>query len=130
MNRKGKQYINNEAVYNILSQAEQLDDWSYIFTDLSNTMFLVNTDGSMYKLDDDTVIPCNTGAVSSKKNGYIYVELRVSIDGQLETIEYAQHSIVCALFNGLYGLLNSVVNHKDNCPFNNHPDNLEWTTQY
>ena len=130
MNRKGRQYVNNEAVYNILSQAEQLDDGSFIFTDLSNTMFLVNTDGSMYKLDDDTVIHCNTGAVSSKKNGYIYVDLTVSIDGQLDTIEYAQHSIVCALFNGLYGLINSVVNHEDNCHFNNHPDNLEWTTQY
>lgn len=130
MNRRGKQYINNEAVYNILSHAEKLDDGSYIFTDLSNKIFLVDKLGDMYTISDDIVTPCNSGMVSSKSNGYIYVDLTVSIDGQLETIEYAQHSIVCALFNGLFGLFNNVVNHKDNCPFNNNPSNLEWTTQY
>ena len=128
MNKKGKEKLNNEAVYNILSQAEQLDDGSFIFTDLSNTTFLVDKDGDMYKIIDDTVVPCNTGAVSSKKNGYIYADLTVSIDGQLETIEYAQHSIVCALFNSLSGLLDKECNHMDNCPFNNTPSNLEWTT--
>lgn len=127
MNKKGKEQLNNEAVYNILSHAEQLDG-SFVFTDLSNKIFIVNTDGSMYKIIDDIVTPCNTGAVSSKKNGYVYADLTVSIDGEKQTIEYAQHSIVCALFNGLSEILDKECNHRDNCPFNNHPDNLEWTT--
>lgn len=128
MNKKGKEKLNNEAVYNILSHATQLNDGSFIFTDLSNTTFLVDNDGYMYKIIDDKIVHCNTGATSSKKNGYVYADLTVSIDKQLETIEYAQHSIVCALFNGLSGLLDSECNHMDNCPFNNHPSNLEWTT--
>ena len=129
MNRKGKQEQNNEAVFNLLSKATKLDDGSYIFTDLANNIYLVNTDGSIFIVDDDTIKPCNSGNVSSKKNGYLYINITVEIDGQLTSIEYAQHSIVCALFNGVPFDNNMIVNHKDNCPFNNNPSNLEWTTQ-
>lgn len=129
MNRKGSQLKNNEAVFNLLSQATRLDDDSYIFTDLSNKIFLVDRSGDMYTISDDRVIPCNSGTVSSKLNGYIYVNITVMIDGQLTNISYAQHSIVCALFNGTPSETNMVSNHKDNCPWNNCPSNLEWTTQ-
>lgn len=129
MNKKGKQEQNNEAVFNLLSKATELDDGSYIFTDLTNNIYLVNTDGSIFTVDDDVIKPCNYGNVSSKKNGYIYININVEIDGKLTSIEYAQHSIVCALFNGVPYDYNMIVNHKDNCPFNNNPLNLEWTTQ-
>lgn len=129
MNKQGKQQLNNEAVFNLLTKATKLDDGSYVFTDLSNKIFLVNTDGTMYTLDDDVITPCNSGNVSSKKNGYLYINIAVEINGQLTSIEYAQHSIVCALFNGVPYDYNMIVNHKDNCPFNNYPLNLEWTTQ-
>ena len=129
MNKQGKQQLNNEAVFNLLTKATKLDDGSYVFTDLSNKIFLVNTDGTMYTVDDDVITPCNSGNVSSKKNGYLYINIAVEIDGQLTSIEYAQHSIVCALFNGVPYDYNMIVNHKDNCPFNNDPLNLEWTTQ-
>ena len=129
MNKQGKQQLNNEAVFNLLTKATKLDDGSYVFTDLSNKIFLVNTDGTMYTLDDDVITPCNSGNVSSKKNGYLYINIAVEINGQLTSIEYAQHSIVCALFNGVPYDYNMIVNHKDNCPFNNDPLNLEWTTQ-
>lgn len=129
MNKQGKQQLNNEAVFNLLTKATKLDDESYVFTDLSNKIFLVNTDGTIYTVDDDVITPCNSGNVSSKKNGYLYINIAVEIDGQLTSIEYAQHSIVCALFNGIPYDYNMIVNHKDNCPFNNNPLNLEWTTQ-
>ena len=129
MNKQGKQQLNNEAVFNLLTKATKLDDESYVFTDLSNKIFLVNTDGTTYTVDDDVITPCNSGNVSSKKNGYLYINIAVEIDGQLTSIEYAQHSIVCALFNGIPYDYNMIVNHKDNCPFNNNPLNLEWTTQ-
>lgn len=129
MNKQGKQQLNNEAVFNILTKATKLDDGSYVFIDLSNKIFLVNTDGTIYTVDDDVITPCNSGNVSSKKNGYLYINIAVEIDGQLTSIEYAQHSIVCALFNGVPYDYNMIVNHKDNCPFNNDPLNLEWTTQ-
>ena len=128
MNRKGKQEQNNEAVFDLLSHATQLSDGSYTFTDLSGQRFLVDTDGDMFTVDNNKVSYCNKGVFSQKKNGYLYVKLYVCIDGQIKKINYAQHSIVCALFNSLSGLLNSEVNHKDNCPFNNTPSNLEWTT--
>ena len=129
MNKQGKQQLNNEAVFNLLTKATKLDDGSYVFIDLSNKIFLVNTDGTIYTVDDDVITPCNSGNVSSKKNGYLYINITVEIDGQLTSIEYAQHSIVCALFNGIPYDYNMIVNHKDNCPFNNNPLNLEWTTQ-
>ena len=127
MNRKGKKQLNNEAVFNLLSHAEQTPDGSYIFNDLSGQIFLVDKDGDMFTVDNNKVIYCNKGVFSQKRNGYLYVKLFVCIDGQLKKIEYAQHSIVCALFNSLSGLLDKECNHMDNCPFNNHPDNLEWT---
>lgn len=129
MNKQGKQQLNNEAVFNLLTKATKLDDESYVLTDLSNKIFLVNTDGTIYTVDDDVITPCNSGNVSSKRNGYLYINIAVEIDGQLTSIEYAQHSIVCALFNGIPYDYNMIVNHKDNCPFNNNPLNLEWTTQ-
>ena len=129
MNKQGKQQLNNEAVFNLLTKATKLDDGSYVFTDLSNKIFLVDKSGDMYTVDDDVITPCNSGNVSSKKNGYLYINITVEIDGQLTSIEYAQHSIVCAIFNGIPYDYNMIVNHKDNCPFNNNPLNLEWTTQ-
>ena len=130
MNRKGKQEQNNEAVFSLLSQATKLKDGSYVFTDKSETTYLVNTDGTIYTVCDNMVIPCNNGEKSKKKNGYIYLDLIVDIDGTLSKIEYAQHSVVCALFNGIPFDTNMVSNHKNNCPFDNNPSNLEWTTQY
>lgn len=128
MNKRGKKELNNEAVFDLLSHAEETSDGSYIFTDLAGKIFVVNNDGSMYTIQDDVVSHCNNGIYSQKENGYLYVQLTIKIDGQLQTIEYAQHSIVCALFKSLSGLLDSECNHMDNCPFNNTPDNLEWTT--
>ena len=123
-----KQQLNNEAVFKLLTKATKLVDGSFIFTDLSNTTFLVDKDGDMFTVDNNKVSYCNKGVFSQKENGYLYVKLFVCIDGQIKRINYAQHSIVCALFNDVPYDYNRIVNHKDNCPFNNHPDNLEWTT--
>ena len=60
MNRKGKQEQNNEAVFKLLSKATKLDDESYIFIDLANNIYLVNTDGSIFIVDDDVITPCNS----------------------------------------------------------------------
>lgn len=129
MNKVGRQEQNNEAVFSLLSKATKLDDGGYVFTDLSNKIFLVDKLGDMYIISDNIVTPCNSGIVSSKSNGYIYVDITIEINGKIQSITYAQHSIVCALFNGVPDETNMVANHKDNCPWNNRPGNLEWTTQ-
>lgn len=129
MNRSGRQQVNNEAVFEILKTAKRTEDDSFVFVDKENNTFIVDKDGRMYTIQNNITYPCNNGYVSYKKNGYLYVEISVKIDENIVHINYAQHSIVCALYNGLPYDYNLVVNHKNNCPWDNTPSNLEWTTQ-
>lgn len=137
MNKLGKQQLNNEAVRQLMNKKQQLDNSTYVITDDLKNIILVDIhDGVTYKYDYYTneMIECNTGDKSSKQNGYVYTELNLCIDGQMQKVNYGTHSLIamCAYTEQYDCLVDNdvtpVVNHMDNCPFNNTPSNLEWTT--
>ena len=135
MNAKGKQEKNNEAVRELVRNKQELADGQYVITDALNNMIIVDTeDGLVYRYENDEIIECNTVQTSKKQNGYLYVEIAINVDNKITVINYAQHSLIamCAhtddydnlVFNGK----TPIVNHKNNCPWDNYSKNLEWTT--
>ena len=136
MVKKGSQTRNNKAVRDMVSNKRVLADDQYVITDALNNIIIVDTEeGKVYKYVGDDIIECNTADTSKKQNGYLYVDLAIMADNKITVINYAQHSLIAMLAHTSdYDNLveegkTPIVNHKDNCPWNNNSRNLEWTTQ-
>lgn len=95
-------------------------------------VFSIGPHGSRISVDtvNNTVFKQDMGswkevALGTKKsNGYLYTP--INLEGQDCVIGI--HTIVCMLVNGLPDDY-MIANHKDNCPWNNAPANLEWVSQ-
>ena len=136
MVKKGSQQRNNEAIRKMIANKQEIADNQYVITDALNNMIIMDTeDGLVYKFENDEIIECNTVETSKKQNGYLYVEIVINVDGKLININYAQHSLIAMIAHTVeYDSLvaddkTPIVNHMDNCPWNNKSSNLEWTTQ-
>lgn len=131
---------NLKAMREVVKTKVKVDENNYIITDKAGWKFNVNIKTGIIhrKIADGDWVVCNHGMKSKKENGYVYVDINFEIDGEIKTIAYGQHSVVAMVaheeqFDELfYGLLKGkhsvLANHKDNCPWNNTSDNLEWTT--
>ena len=91
--------------------------------------------GLMYRYKDGIKTLCNTVDTSKKENGYLYAPVTIHTkSGRLKEKEYSQHGIIAMLahtsdFDELSAVNSKIVpNHKNNIPWDNRPDNLEWTT--
>ena len=136
MVKKGSQTRNNKAVREMVSNKRVLADGQYVITDALNNIIIVDTvEGTVYKYVGDDIIECNTADTSKKQNGYLYVDIAIMADNKITVINYAQHSLIAMLAHTSdYDNLveegkTPIVNHKNNCPWNNNSRNLEWTTQ-
>lgn len=136
MVKKGSQIRNNEAIREMIRNKRVLAEGQYVITDVLNNVIIVDTeDGKVYKYVGDDIIECNTADTSKKQNGYLYVDIAIMADNKITVINYAQHSLIAMLAHTSdYDNLveegkTPIVNHKDNCPWNNNSKNLEWTTQ-
>lgn len=136
MVKKGSQQRNNEAIRKMIENKQEIADNQYVITDALNNIIIVDTeDGLVYRFENDEIIECNTVETSKKQNGYLYVEIVIYVDCKLININYAQHSLIamCAHTSEYDSLVEDdktpIVNHMDNCPWNNKSSNLEWTTQ-
>jgi hypothetical protein len=108
----------------------------YQLIDKANNKLEVDLNtGLIYRYKDNIRVLCNTVDTSKKENGYLYCHITIQTKSGLVQKEYSQHGVICMLahteeFDELSKSCNQVVpNHKDNCPWNNLPSNLEWTTQ-
>lgn len=134
---KGSQLRNNEAIREMVENKQELADGQYVITDALNNKIIVDTEeGHIYKYENDEIIECNTVETSKKQNGYLYVEIAILDKNNLPVIiNYAQHSLVAMIAHiDKYDSLvedgkTPIVNHKNNCPWDNYSKNLEWTTQ-
>ena len=136
MVKKGSQLRNNKAIREMVANKQKIADNQYMITDALHNIICVDTEeGLVYRYVNDELLLCNTAETSKKRNGYLYVEIAINVDDKIININYAQHSLVamCAYTSDYDELVETgvtpVVNHKDNCPWNNHSKNLEWTTQ-
>lgn len=93
----------------------------------------INT-GLIYRYKDNERVLCNTVDTSEKRNGYLYCPIVINTKKGQKLKTYSQHGIIAMLaytdeFDSLLDKTSKIVpNHKDNCPWNNKPENLEWTT--
>lgn len=136
MVKKGSQQRNNEAIREMVGNKQKIADGQYVVTDALNNIIIVDTEeGLIYKYENDEIIECNTVETSKKQNGYLYVEIAINVDNKITVINYAQHSLIamCAYTEQYDSLVDEdktpIVNHKNNCPWDNYSKNLEWTTQ-
>lgn len=107
--------------------------------DESGRALVVNIDtGNVFTCDVIDDEPVNikmymTSSKSTKRDGYL-----VSVYFDKNNVYYLRHHVLNAMiahkdkYDELVdsGYENPVVCHKDNCPFHNSPDNLEWGTQW
>ena len=133
---KGSQLRNNEEIRELVRNKQELADGQYVIKDALNNMIIVDTEeGLIYKYENDEIIECNTVETSKKQNGYLYVEIAINVDNKITVINYAQHSLIAMIAHtDDYDSLvedgkTPIVNHKNNCPWDNYSKNLEWTTQ-
>ena len=129
-NNSNKQ--NYSALMDTINATKYKEDSLVYFSDAEDNNFAVDlSTGKIYKQADgeDEFTQCYDSSTSSKKNGYLYVTVAVTLeDGTIKYINTAQHIVVLMCGTGYYvpGL---VCNHKDNIPFHNQLSNLEWCTQ-
>lgn len=133
---KGSQLRNNEAIREMVGNKQEIAPGQYLVTDALNNMIIVDTEeGLIYKYENDEIIECNTVETSKKQNGYLYVDIAINVDNKITVINYAQHSLIAMIahtddYDNLVAQeITPIVNHMDNCPWNNTSANLEWTTQ-
>lgn len=132
--------LNLKALRDVVKTKVKVDEDNYIITDKAGWKFNVNIKTGIIhrKVNDEDWIVCNNGMKSKKENGYVYVDINFDINGEVVEKTYGQHTIVAMvaheeqfdeLFYKLFkGKHMVIANHKDNCPWNNTSDNLEWTT--
>lgn len=129
-NNSNKQ--NYSALMDTINATKQKDEDIVYFSDAEETYFAVDLlTGNIYKQADgeDEFIQCYDSSTSSKKNGYLYVKVAVTLeDGTIKNINTAQHIVILMCGTGYY-IPGMVCNHKDNIPFHNQLSNLEWCTQ-
>lgn len=122
-------YKNFNAVAEIMANAKRWAMGVYSFTDKLNNKFMIDTlNNKVYRVISDTDAReiCRG---NKKQNGYKYIAMSVeSPEGDIVEIRASIHSIVCMLCNGI-PVDYMEPNHKDNCPWNNRPSNLEWSTR-
>lgn len=137
MNNKGRQNENNEAVRRLVNNKQELSNTEYLIIDDLQNLILVDVElGTTYTVDSEyNITECNTGDKSKKQNGYVYTELYLNINNEIKKVNYGTHSLIamCAYTEQYDSLVNNnivpVVNHKNNTPWDNSKDNLEWTSQ-
>lgn len=129
-NKTNKQNYN--ALMDTIRATMKKDCNIVTFNDAEDTKFLVDlSTGKIYKQADeyDEFVQCYDSSTSSKKNGYLYVTVAVTLeDGTVKCINTAQHIVILMCGTGYY-IPGMVCNHKDNIPFHNQLSNLEWCTQ-
>ena len=143
---KGAAENNRCEVREMVAQAQDLGDGAYVITDRADNKIYVDTVRGLtgllvpvkYTADNTTmdIKWYKDGSTSSKSNGYVYTPLVVNnTKGKLSTTLYGTHSLVCMLADtDGYDALDSedktpICNHRNNCPWDNREENLEWTTQ-
>lgn len=123
---------NYSALMDTINATKTKNNNLVTFSDAEDTNFLVDlSTGKIYKQadGDDEFAQCYDSSTSSKKNGYLYVTIAVTLeDGTIKYINTAQHIVVLMCGTGYY-IPGMVCNHKDNIPFHNKLSNLEWCTQ-
>lgn len=138
MVKKGSQTRNNEEIRELVRNSKEIAPGQYLVTDRLNNMLVVDVEeGIIYNFDGDELEEANTADQSKKANGYLYVQIVIFDENNVPvTINYAQHSLIAMLAHtdDYDSLLvedgkTPIVNHKNNCPWDNYSKNLEWTTQ-
>lgn len=136
MVKEGSQARNNAEVREIIRNSKEITAGQYLVTDRLNNMLVVDTEeGTIYYYDED-LTEANTAEQSKKANGYLYVQLAILDENNTPVIiNYAQHSLIAMIahtddYDSLVEIGKTpIVNHKNNCPWDNTSVNLEWTTQ-
>ena len=132
---RGSAEDNINEVREIIETKVEISDEVYEITDRAGMKLEVNTKtGIMYRIENGVKNLCNTVETSEKENGYLYTKIHILVDNEIVEKNYAQHSIVAMIaytdkYDMLAGDNTPVANHKNNCPWDNRADNLEWTTQ-
>lgn len=134
---KGSQNRNNEEVRDLIESIEKLSINEYLMRDRLNREILINTEtGVIHYCNGEELIKANTAEQSKKANGYLYVEIAILDKNNVPVIiNYAQHSLIAMIehtddYDSLVEAGKTpIVNHKNNCPWDNYSKNLEWTTQ-
>ena len=134
---KGSQLRNNEEVRELVRSSKEITPGQFLVVDRLNNMLVVDIeDGIIYNFDGEDLEEANTADQSKKANGYLYVQIAILDENNLPVIiNYAQHSLIAMLaYTDDYDSLveddkTPIVNHKNNCPWDNYSKNLEWTTQ-
>lgn len=137
MNKKNNQLDNLLKVQNILITKflYQYNGIRYYNDDPENkTQLIIDfTNGKVgrYLISHNIMSWYNNGYVSRKRNGYKYA---VVYDEDIKVV-IGIHTIICMLKDEITleryldeGIV-PVANHMNNVPWDNHPDNLEWTMQ-
>ena len=136
MVKEGSREENLLEVRDIINSRVEVGNNIYQVTDKAGNKLEADLNtGLIYRYKDNTRTLCNTVDTSKKENGYLYVSITIQTkSGRLKEKEYSQHGIIAMLahtsdFDNLIADNNKVVpNHKNNIPWDNRPDNLEWTT--
>ena len=133
---KGSREENLAEIREIINSKVEIENNIYQITDKAGNKLEVDLNtGLIYRYKDNTRTLCNTVDTSKKENGYLYAPVTIQTkSGRLKEKEYSQHGIIAMLahtssFDELTAVNKKVVpNHKNNIPWDNRPENLEWTT--